>query len=141
MPTEENDAPFAKSGISKELLKEIDAQHATILYAIKLINQQVQATQQDAKNVPKEPGWVYNMKDLENWIKHYPFSMSILATAKQTCARDGCNHPKSIHNEITLVCHAVILSNPWEDARQNTNWIKTDCACNGFIEPTEETTT
>lgn len=61
--------------------------------------------------------------------------MSIPTTAKNICARDSCGHPKNIHNDITLVCHAVILTNPWEDARNNTNWTRTDCPCIGFIEP------
>ena len=65
--------------------------------------------------------------------------MSIVATSKLICARDGCGHPKAIHNEITLACHAVILSNPWADALDNTNWTKTDCLCTGFIEPVIET--
>jgi hypothetical protein len=61
--------------------------------------------------------------------------MSIVIAAKDKCARDGCGHPKAIHNEITLACHAIILTNPWLDAREGTNWDKTDCLCVGFIEP------
>jgi hypothetical protein len=66
--------------------------------------------------------------------------MSIVTTAKSKCARDVCGHPKAIHNEITLACHAVILTNPWEDSLNNTNWDKTDCPCIAFIEPKDDTT-
>lgn len=61
--------------------------------------------------------------------------MSIVITAKTKCARDGCGHPKSIHDPITLACGAIILTNPWLDAREQTNWDETDCPCPGFVEP------
>jgi len=71
MPTEKKDARPAPSGISAELLKEIDAQYAIIDSARKLINQQALKSKNEQISNNEIGARVYNMKDLAYWIHHY----------------------------------------------------------------------
>lgn len=85
---EKNDAPAAKSGISKELFKEIDAQYAIIDSAVRLINQLRQDTNNKPESNKNVGEWAYNMKDLAYWIHHY--------TERRRLICPHCKHPSRV---------------------------------------------
>jgi len=68
---EKKDAPIVKSGIPKELLKDIDAQYAIINSAVELINQLRQEPKNEQPSNKPFGEWVYNMAGLQHWLHHY----------------------------------------------------------------------
>lgn len=66
------DVPYVANGSDEKSLKEeISAQYAILASAIRLTNLLHRAMQQKPENDQKEPGWVYSMKDLADWVKYY----------------------------------------------------------------------
>lgn len=89
---EKSDAHRARSGISEELLKEIDAQYAIINSAVKLINQQAQATNTEQDSNKNSGELVYNMDGLQNWVHHY--------TKRKQLNCPHCNYPRIVKCKV-----------------------------------------
>ena len=68
---EKSDAPNVKSGISAEVLRDINAQYAVLDSAVKLINRLLQDSERKTEHVLGFGEWVYNMEQLESWLKRY----------------------------------------------------------------------
>lgn len=103
MSTEENDARIAKSGITEELLREIDAQFAIINSAVKLINQQAHNTNNDKQSNKNSGDLVYNMDGLQNWIHHYTKRRRLYCPhckADTTVTCETCNEVYEYHDEL-----------------------------------------
>jgi primosomal protein N' len=100
---EKNDAPTANAGISKELLRDIVAQHAIIDYAVKLINQHHQELENESQLNKPFGEWVYNMTELDKLSHLYA------ERKKLTCPHckepeifncDNCGNEFEYHDEL-----------------------------------------
>src|SRR4249919_3296201 len=100
---EKNDAPTANDGISKELLRDIAAQHAIIDSAARLINQHHHEQENESQLNKLSGGWVYNMADLEKWFHLYTERRRLLCPkckAASTFKCETCGEVYEYHDEL-----------------------------------------
>lgn len=101
---EKKDAPTANAGISKELLKDIAAQHAIIDSAVRLINQP-HLEQKNESQLNKLFGeWVYSMADLEKWSYLYAERRKLICPhckEPEIFNCDNCGNEFEYHDELT----------------------------------------
>ena len=100
---EENDAIDAKSGLPEEVLKDIAAQHATLSYAAKLINQSLKAQDEKPDNDQNFGEWVYNLEGIQNWIHHYTERKKLRCPhckADHVFKCDNCGNGFDYHDEL-----------------------------------------
>jgi hypothetical protein len=84
-------------------LKDIDAQHAILLSAVRLINQLRQHTTQKIEQNESFGPWVYNMNGLQKWIHHYTERRRLhcpKCKADTTFTCQTCNEVYEYHDEL-----------------------------------------
>jgi hypothetical protein len=100
---ERKDAPNARSGISKELLRDIDAQRAILDSAVKLISQRHQASERKTELDSGFGEWVYSMEGLQNWVHHYTKRKKLSCPhckSEQTFSCSNCNNEFEYHDQL-----------------------------------------
>ena len=104
MPMEKKDVQSAASGSDEKSLRElISAQIAILDSAIKLINQDQKNIDKNAMNAQEGPGWVYNMKDLADWVKYYTDRRRLHCPnckADTTFRCETCDEVYEFHDEL-----------------------------------------
>jgi hypothetical protein len=100
---EKSDAANAKSGISAEVLREIDAQHAILSYVVKLINQPPLNSSERSKHAVDSGQWVYDMDGLQNWVHHFTERKRLTCPkckAATTVKCEICDEVYEYHDEL-----------------------------------------
>lgn len=100
-----NTAGVVPSGSNRkaELLKEIAAQLATLSYVQKLTNQHRQKWQQEPEKNVNIGEWVYNMKDLQDWVHYYTQRRKLhckSCDAEKVFVCETCGNKAEYHDEL-----------------------------------------
>lgn len=105
------DAQPAPSGFDEsklnDLKTEITAQYAILDSAARLINQLHQTGMPKTDSDLPRPGWVYNMKDLEDWVHFY--------TERRRLHCPVCKQEADKDTEVRLVCTKCLTEYEFHD--------------------------
>jgi len=103
---ERKDAVNVKSGLSEEVLAELNAHYAVLDSALKVINQlrhnSEKKTQLDGDCGP----WVYDMEGLQNWVHHY---------TERKRLKCPCCKEESSDNGVRFICTECLTEYQYHD--------------------------